>query len=81
MPIPFPDMVSLKGLSGTSMYHRATNETATEKKRIGAEARYEHRPLSIKSEYMHARDGAVPASGWCVQVLVSQATLGEGPPA
>ena len=65
---PFPDTPLLKGLQvGSSLYGRVTNGTATEKKRVGAEARYENGPLALKAEYMQGQDAAVPANGWYVQ--------------
>ncbi len=46
--IPFPDNASLKGFQiGSSFYVRPTNKTASEKKRLGAEARYENGPFSL----------------------------------
>ncbi len=65
---PFPDNASLKGFQvGSSFYVRPTNKTASEKKRIGAEARYENGPFSLKSEFMKGQDAAVPENGWYVQ--------------
>jgi len=65
---PFPDTSSLKGLQvGSSFYVRPTNKTASEKKRIGVEARYENGPFSLKSEFMRGQDAAVPENGWYVQ--------------
>lgn len=66
---PFPDTPLLKGLQGgTSMYYRATNDSAAEKKRIAVETRYEYGPLSLKTEYLKAQDAGVPANGWYAQV-------------
>ncbi len=65
---PFPDSPYLKGLEGGSnLYFRTTNDTASEKKRIGLEGRYLYGPLSLKAEYMKAQDAAVPAYGWYAQ--------------
>ncbi len=65
---PFPDSPFLKGFQGgTNMYFRTTNGSADDKKRIGAEARYEYGPLALKAEYMQGQDGIVPANGWYTQ--------------
>ena len=63
---PFPDNAGLRGLEiGSSGYYRPA--TGAVKKRIGLEARYSYGPWSLKSEYLHAQDGRVPADGWYVQ--------------
>ena len=62
------DIPLVKGLEGgSSMYYRTTNGTASQKKRIGLEGRYEYKNFSLKSEYMKGQDGATVANGWYVQ--------------
>ena len=65
---PFPDKESLKGFQmGSSFYVRPANKTASEKKRLGAEAHYENGPFSLKAEFMKGQDAAVPVNGWYIQ--------------
>ncbi len=67
---PFQDIPLLKGLEGgTSMYYSVPNHNSanSEKKRIGFEARYEYKNLSIKSEYMIGQDGTTLVNGWYIQ--------------
>ncbi len=67
---PFQDNLLLKGLEGgTSMYYSVPNHNSanSEKKRIGFEARYEYKNLSIKSEYMMGQDGTTLVNGWYIQ--------------
>lgn len=66
---PFRDHSLLEKLElGSSLYWRATHDSASEKKRVGLEARYELGPLSLKSEYMKAQDAGAPADGWYAQM-------------
>jgi len=66
---PFPDNDYLKGFQvGSSGYYRVNTSTFAKKKRLGAEAKYEYGPFSVKGEYLTAQDAAVPAEGWYAQL-------------